>query len=168
MNAYSPLGRTDGDAKATAGRRYFSLRDKIEVILRYIELGIAFVLPITIALFFSIKPALIIGAIELLSYYIGKFVCEFDAWYNSQPQYFQEEFPESSASLTELEKILRRITYFKNKYYISIESMYVYLDTDTIPFGNNLDWIEMVGLLNQLSLLVGKRFENGDDKGDGI
>jgi hypothetical protein len=149
--------------KAQMGRRYFYLREEVDSVIRYIELGILIALPIVVAVF-SKKYAAAIVVTEILSCYFGTLICDFDKWWNSRV--YDEGRNELLITLpppnTELETILARLKYFEDVYAVTLGKIYIYLDADIVPFKNNLDWIEMVSLLNQLSLYVGKRFEDED------
>ena len=159
MSAFPPGSSSSlGDVKAEPGRRYFSLRDQINVGIRYVELGFLFALPLCVA-FFSKKYASIIIAIEATSYYLGMLTYEFDIWYNNRSSEKKVTEPTPPNSPTELETIIKRLEYFEDKLWISVPDMYLYLDANKIPCKDNLDWLEIVGLLNQLSLHIGKRFE---------
>ena len=65
---------------------------------------------------------------------------------------------------TELENIIKRLRYFNHKYWMSIEDIFLHVERNQVPIQNNLDWIEMVSLVNRLSLSLGKQFDEEDTK----
>lgn len=140
---------------------YYSLRDKVDSWLRFAELGILVALPLVVS-FYSSKWCAGILLVEFLSLYLGILICDFDRWYNyrNTENQIEEVQADKTVPVSELEEILDRLTYFENNYLLSIKSLYRFLDRDEIPFHmNNLDWLEIVSLLNRLSLTVGKRFD---------
>lgn len=141
-------------------RNYFYLREEIDSIIRYIELGALFTIPLILA-FFSKKWALAVVWGEIAAYYLGVLICGFDNWYNQRITSTQLGFPEPNpvTASTELEIALTRLEYFQNKYAITIQDIYRYLENDIVPFQDNLDWLELVSLINQLSLHIGERFK---------
>lgn len=163
-NLIPPVSRVSGTVPP--GRHYFWVRERVDNIIRYMGYGCIFVVPLTLA-FFSKKYAAALIAAEFASYYIGTLICVFDSWYNQRvsdlkPQE-EERYPEEKFANPELSKILQRLQQLSWHYGISPFDLYYYLDRDEVPL-ENLDWIEAVSLLNQLSLYIGKRFENEEQK----
>jgi hypothetical protein len=157
------------DTKASLERRYFYFTEWIRnTFLRNLELGCPFILPIVVA-FFSKKYAVAIVTVEILSAFIGSLSYDFDVWYNSDSE-LKLEVPLKQKPDTKLEKILERLKYFEKKYWIKTSDMYLLLDkkpeehNKTWPTIDNLDWIEMIGLLNELSLHIGKHFDSEEEK----
>lgn len=163
MAAMGPSGSWQSGDKilAAPGRRFFWLREHVDNTIRYIELGVLFALPLVVA-FFSKKYAGAIVALEGSAYYIGMLICDFDQWYNREYDSIKKEvegFPTNLPS-TELDAILERLHDFEYEYPLTLDRMYSFVLNNEIPYGmDNLDWLEMVSLLNRLSLQVGKRFE---------
>jgi hypothetical protein len=157
-----------GDGRAFGGRRFFYLNEEVNKFLNHFRVGFVFVFPFVVALF-SWKLALVIVGIGVASYVVGKLIQEFTYWYNSRPPEITGiiKLPEEDRNpiSPELEEVLERLHYFENKYFITICDMYRYLDRGEIPVQDNLDWIEMVSLLNRLSLNVGKYFKKDTQKG---
>jgi len=152
--------------KIGEGRRWFSLRERLDTVGRYFGLGYFFALPIVVA-FLSIKSALAILAVEALGYYIGMMIYEFDKWYNYRTMGEKLEGEEEWCEpLTESRRILKRFNYFRYKYGISLDDVFLFLDRPEIPIRDNLDWIELVSIVNDLSLHVGQRFDEDDTKGN--
>jgi hypothetical protein len=152
---------------AQEGRRYFSIVDRIERFSRFLNVGLPIVLPLVVSIF-SFNIAFAIFTIEVVSYIVGRLMTDFDRWYN--PERYDGNVPEPKNPLmpearTELNEILDRLHFFEMKYYIGISDMYLWLESGVVP-PDNLDWMEMVSLLNRLSLNIGKHFEE-DVKGEG-
>jgi len=153
-----------GSIKASPGRRYFYVSEYLDNFFDRIREGILVGLPLVTA-FFSLRWASFIVAVECVSYVIGVVSREFDMWWNQRGNYAEESDLKIAGPSTELETLLNRLQYFTSKYGISPGDMYLYLDANVIPFNNNLDWVEIVSLLNQLSLWIGKHFEEEKQEG---
>jgi hypothetical protein len=149
-------------AEASSGRRYFYLTEWIRnTFLANIQIGIFLVLPLVVMIFSKLYAFSII-AIEIVSFCLGGIIKDFEMWYNRRDGEVKiAEGEEKILPRTELGDTLERIQYFERKYWITIKDMYIFLSKDTgfTPTIDNLDWIEMVSLLNKLSLNVGKHFE---------
>jgi hypothetical protein len=161
-----PLGKAEPSVKYP-GRRFIYLHEEINKLVFHFKAGFVFVFPIVVA-FFSIYKAVFIVGVAVASYFFGQLIQEFTYWYNSRPEgTIIGKVPEGDRNpiSPELAEILERIHYFENKYYITICDMCRYLDEGKIPFQDNLDWIEIVSLLNRLSLNVGKYFKKDTTKG---
>ena len=160
----SKISSGDKACGTPGGRRYFWFGDFINGLYTKAALGYWLVLPLVVA-YFSIKYAIAIILVEVLSYYVGYMILEFDCWYNSKsgeitiPEIYLWQ-PKS----TELSAILERLHYFELKYVVTVRTFYCWLDSETAPIKNNLDWIEIVSLLNQLSLWIGKHFDDDENK----
>lgn len=153
---------TTGKALGPKGRfgPSFYLSSWLDNAFLYIRIGIILAAPFMAALFFSIKTGLVIFAIEVLSYNIGCIAGEFDRWWNVYDKDSEEEKEVEKLNLSELDKVIERLNYFEHKYYINTHGLFRLLEDKVAPSViNNLDWLEIVSLLNQLSLSVGKHFK---------
>ena len=124
--------------------------------------GFPIAFPLITALF-SIKVAIGIVAIELLSWMLGTLIIEYEYWhYYRKREEGEKEPPKSTKKLSELEQIVNRLEVLHQKYGLRTETVVLLLHDNTIiPKMDNLDWLELVGLVNQLSLYVGKNFTSG-------
>jgi hypothetical protein len=165
-SSYPGMNAGKSDGQTMPGRKWFSLREHMDRWIRKIEFGILFVLPLAIATY-SLRLALTIVAVEIISCWVGDLIFDFDQWYNGRPITAKDvEREKDPAPTTELDAAIARLRELNYGYPISVYSLYQNLQADTIPFGmDNLDWLEIVSLLNTLSLSVGKRFENENEKG---
>jgi hypothetical protein len=163
--ASSGSGNIAGTVKASypTKRRYIYLQEEVNQFFNYAKVGILIILPLCVA-YFSVWAAAGIVFVVFLSYMMGRFFQECTYWWNSRIVYEEMDVPLPTPTLTPLEEKIERLRYFESKYFITTGDMLRYLDTGKIPFENNLDWIEIVSLLNWVSLNVGKHFDDDTEK----